>query len=84
MTEPKIDISISSSLINRLNQSYQEAALLYYKATSQLFVPHCLLVANGNRLELVDSDQISEITDKNCLRDFTFENKWTSTPLRQF
>lgn len=57
VTEPKIDIAISSKLINRLNQSYQEAALLYYKATSQLFIPHCLLIAKDNRLEIVDSDQ---------------------------
>jgi len=34
VTEPKIEIFISSSLINRLNLSYEEAALLYYKATS--------------------------------------------------
>lgn len=63
VTEPKIEISISSSLINRLNQNYQEAALLYYMANSQLFIPHCLLVAKNGKLELVDSDQIDEITE---------------------
>lgn len=55
VTEPKIDISISSSLINRINLVYQESALLYYRSTSQIFIPHCLLIAKGDTLELVDS-----------------------------
>lgn len=55
VTEPKIDISIASSLINRINLIYQESALLYYRSTSQIFIPHCLLIAKGDTLELVDS-----------------------------
>lgn len=55
MTEPKIDIAISASLINRMNKVYQQSALLYYKSTSQIFLPHCLLVAKGDTLELHDS-----------------------------
>jgi integrator complex subunit 11 len=47
VTEPKIDIAISSNLINRINLIYQESAMLYYKATSQIFIPHCLLIAKG-------------------------------------
>lgn len=84
VTEPKIEISISSSLINRLNLSYQEAALLYYRATSQLFIPHCILIAKDNRLEIVDSDQIDEALEMTLLSSFTFDHKWTSSPLRQF
>jgi|688.fasta_scaffold260511_3 integrator complex subunit 11 len=34
VTEPKIDIAISSNLINRINLIYQDSAMLYYKATS--------------------------------------------------
>jgi hypothetical protein len=84
VTEPKIEISISSSLINRLNLGYQEAALLYYRASSQLFVPHCVLIAKDNKLEIVDSDQLEEIRDQTELDSFTFEQKWTSPPVRQF
>jgi len=57
VTEPKIDIAISASLINRMNRVYQQSALLYYRSTSQIFLPHCLLVAKGDKLELHDSFQ---------------------------
>lgn len=28
---------------------------MYYRSTSQIFIPHCLLIAKGDTLELVDS-----------------------------
>ena len=100
VTEPKIDIFISSSLINRINMLYQESALLYYRSTSQIFIPHCLLVAKGDSLELIDSPQLvlkdsegnptigeqpaEEDSDEENGMEFIFENKWTSGPLKQF
>ena len=34
LTEPKVEILISPSLINRVNKMYQDGALLYYRSNS--------------------------------------------------
>lgn len=67
VTEPKIDIAISASLINRMNRVYQQSALLYYRSTSQIFLPHCLLVAKGDTLELHDSFQYPRREDEEMM-----------------
>ena len=40
-----------------------------------MFVPQCLLVCKEDQLEITDHIQG---------QDFTFENKWTSGPLKEF
>jgi integrator complex subunit 11 len=75
VTEPKVVIYISASLVNRVNKMYQDGALQYYRANSQMFVPQCLIVSKGDELELTDMTQGEQ---------FTFENKWTSGPLKAF
>lgn len=39
VTEPKVMVYISASLVNRINQMYQTGALQYYRSNSQMFVP---------------------------------------------
>ena len=39
VTEPRIEIAISASLINRVNKMYSEGGLLYYKSNSSMFIP---------------------------------------------
>ena len=43
-----------------------------------------MLIAKDNKLELIDSDQVEEVQEQTSLSSFTFEHKWTSSPLKQF
>ena len=44
-----------------------------------MFLPQCIMVCKDDQLEL--TDQLEGSTEHN---EFTFENKWTSGPLKQF